>query len=427
MKVLVSAYACEPDHGSEPGVGWNVARQVSRDHEVYVITRANNRDSIEEELRREPSPRLHFLYFDLPPWARWWKRGMRGINLYYYLWQCGIYWKAKKLHQEIGLDIVHHVTFVKYWMPSFVALLPVPFLWGPVGGGESAPSAFRRAFGLRGRIYEAARDLMRWVGEHDPFVRVTAKRSRIALATTSETASRLDRLGCQTVTVRAAVGLDEQMVRSLAADPAERADGPRFVSIGRLIHWKGFHLSLRAFALADLQKAEYWVIGDGPERTRLEMEARDTGISDRVNFWGSLSREETLRSLLQADVLVHPSLHDSGGYVCLEAMAAGKPVVCLNLGGPAVLVTDETGIRVEAATPDQVVRDLAQAMEGLAKDDGLRRGMGDAGRRLIREKYLWDRRREEYSEIYRALSSRSRKTSLGSPEGNAIRCNLPSG
>ena len=118
-----------------------------------------------------------------------------GTHLYYYLWQMGIYFLAKRLHREVGFDLVHHVTFVNYWMPSFLALLPVPFVWGPVGGGESAPRAFFRTFSLRGRMYEYLRNLARFVGEHDPFTRLTAQKATIALATTSESATRLRCLG----------------------------------------------------------------------------------------------------------------------------------------------------------------------------------------------------------------------------------------
>ena len=73
------------------------------------------------------------------------------------------------------------------------------------------------------------------------------------------------------------------------------------------------------------------------------------------------------------------SFRDSGGFVVLEAMAAGLPVVCLRLGGPALTVTDETGIRVAAESPHQVVRDLAQAFEWLAKNPDDRHQMGEAG------------------------------------------------
>ena len=143
LRILVSAFYCEPGKGSEEGVGWNMAREIARHHDVWVLTRTKNRVSIEAEMSRTPIPGLHFVYCDLPRWGRWWAKGqLLEWHLYYYLWQIYVYFVAKRLHHSIRFDIVHHVTFVKYWIPSFLSRLPVPFVWGPVGGGESAPGAF---------------------------------------------------------------------------------------------------------------------------------------------------------------------------------------------------------------------------------------------------------------------------------------------
>ena len=78
LKILLSAYACEPGRGSEQGVGWNWARQMAKEHEVWVVTRANNRMPIETALAWDPLPNAHFVYYDLPRWARRWKRGPFG-------------------------------------------------------------------------------------------------------------------------------------------------------------------------------------------------------------------------------------------------------------------------------------------------------------------------------------------------------------
>ena len=109
LKVLISAYACEPGKGSEPGVGWNVAVEAARRHDVWAITRANNRPVIEAELARNPIPSLHMVYYDLPRWTRWWKRGTRGTRLYYYLWQLALYSVVRRLYRKIRFDVTHHV------------------------------------------------------------------------------------------------------------------------------------------------------------------------------------------------------------------------------------------------------------------------------------------------------------------------------
>ena len=402
LKVLLSAYACEPDRGSEPEVGWNWVKQISRFHEVWAITRANNREPIERVLGHHPIPNVHWVYFDLPRWMRFWKKGERGVYPYYYLWQVGAYFVGKKLHRQVGFDLVHHVTFANYWLPSFLALLPVPFVWGPVGGGESTPKAFYKTFSPRSRFYEYLRNLVRWLARRDVFVRLVARRAEAGLGTTDETAERLRGLGCQPVQVLSQVALpDEECVR-LSRLPTRQSNPFCLMSIGRLRHSKGCHLGLMAFA--QFHKAfpasQYWFIGDGPERKRLERLAYDLGVPDKVRFWGGMPRSQVLERIADCDVLVHPSLHDSGGWVCAEAMGAGRPVICLDLGGPALQVTQETGVKIPAVTPEQVVNDLAEAMLRLAQDSHLRTRMGEAGRKRVTEHFHWRLKGQTIANLY---------------------------
>jgi glycosyltransferase involved in cell wall biosynthesis len=406
LRILISAYACEPGKGSEPGVGWNWVQQLGRYHEVWVITRANNQEPIEKALAMKPLPNVHWVYFDLPRWARFWKKRRRGVHLYYYLWQIGAYFVARKLRRRIGFNLVHHVTFVNYWMPSFMALLPVPFVWGPVGGGESAPRAFRRCFGLRGRLYEGMRDLVRSLAQLDPFVRLMARRATMGLATTSQTEKRLRALGCRKVLVFSEAGVPAEEIAQLGILTVRQSNPFRLVSVGGLLHLKGFEFGLRAFAQfkSRFPATEYWIIGDGPERKRLEKLAHNLGIADKVRFWGTIPRAEVLEKLADCDVLVHPSLHDSGGWVCLEAMAAGRPVICLDLGGPALQVTEETGIKIPAISPSQAIADLSLAMEELARDPARRARLGLGARKRVEEHFNWEKKGLFMTKLYESLS-----------------------
>jgi glycosyltransferase involved in cell wall biosynthesis len=405
MKVLLSAYSCEPGRGSEPGVGWNVAREIAKHHEVWVLTRPDeSKDVIEGELARNPVPNMHFVYFTTPILGHIWKLGQSGaMQIHYYLWQITAYFVARKLHREINFDVVQHVTFVKYSSPSFLSLLPVPFIWGPVGGGESAPKAFWQDFNLSNKIYEFLRILVRSIGEIDLFTHLTAQQSTVVFATTEDTAQRVRKMGCPHVQILSESGLSQQEIETLAQIPPPDAAPVRFISMGRLLHWKGFHLGLRAFAQANLPDAEYWVVGDGPEQQRLQSLAADLGIIHQVKFWGRLPREETLGKLAQCQVLVHPSLHDSGGWVCLEGMAAGRPVICLDLGGPAQQVTKETGFKIAAHTLEQTVADMATAMVKISGDAQLRVQMGQAGQSRVREDYSWEAKGRLFSQLYQKI------------------------
>ena len=410
MKILLSAYSCEPGKGSERGVGWNLAREVAKHHEVWVLTRPDeSREAIEAELAQNPVPNLHFTYFTLPFWQdslRWGQSG--AMQLHYYLWQIQAYFVGRNLHRKIGFDLVHHVTFVRYSSPSFLSLLPIPFVWGPVGGGESAPLTFWTDFNWKNKLYEILRWTWRTIGELDPFTRLTARRSAIAYATTEDTAQRLSKLNATHIKLASESGISQLEIEQLSQCPPPSDSPVRFINIARLLHWKGIYLGLRAFAEANLKDAEYWIVGEGTELEKLQALTLNLGITKQVKFFGLLGREEVLVKLGQCSALVHPSLHDSGGWVPLEAMASGRPIICLDLGGPSELVTSEIGIKVPAHNPQQAVRDLANAMVKLAGNRDLCTTMGRAGQQKIKDYYSWEAKGKWLTSVYQDCVSKEK-------------------
>jgi glycosyltransferase involved in cell wall biosynthesis len=406
LRVLLSAYACAPNRGSEPSIGWHVATQVARHHETWVLTSSENEDAIRgAKLEGTTAGKPNFIFVEPFGWTPDLPTRRRAIplaaNMHYYAWQAIAFARARSLHERLRFDLVHHVTFGRYYSPSFLSLLSPPFIWGPVGGGESAPLPFWLGLGPRGVAYETLRALARSVGERDPFVRTTARRSAVATATTPETATRLRRLGVRNLGLSSAVGVSEEDLLRGPPSPQTPVGGPPFfLAVARLLPWKGIHLALRAFALASLSGVTFRVVGTGDDRTRLERLSRKLGIEDRVEFTGELPRTEVRSLLLHCLALVHPSLHDSGSSACLEAMAAGKPVICLAVGGPATQVTDETGFAIPAIHPRQSIRRIADALTRVASDEPLRTALGNNAQRRVRDVFVWGERGRALSRLY---------------------------
>lgn len=194
LRVLLSAYACEPGRGSEPGQGWNWSLQAARHHDVWVLTRSNNREAIERALAVTPQPGLRFYYYDLPAWLRSWKRRHRAVRIYYVLWQLGVLREARRLHRAHAFDVVHHVTFNTLEVPGVLWLLGAPFVWGPVGGAQEPPEALRAYFGDRW-YRERVRVWRKRLGRFNPLLRAAVRRARVILAANGETERRLAELG----------------------------------------------------------------------------------------------------------------------------------------------------------------------------------------------------------------------------------------
>jgi glycosyltransferase involved in cell wall biosynthesis len=356
MRILVFAYACEPGKGSEPEVGWLWSRMLARIGDIWVITRANNRPLVEEHLGGIPErDRMHFVFVDLPSRTRWWKRGQRGIRLYYLLWQLAALREARRLHADVGFDLAWHLTLANAWLGSVVPLLDVPFVYGPVGGGVTTPPTLLPSLGVRGLAYEAARRIARGAGRHlNPLSRLAWSRARLILVQSSPTRAWLPSSCRKRTHVFPNVVLNGTGVGPSRGVPVQSR---RALFAGRLLAWKGATLAVRA--MADLPEWTLDVAGSGPDERRLRHLAARLGVEERVTFIGHVPHEELLE-LMRRDmnVLVFPSLHEDAGWVVVEAFSCGLPVVCLDVGGPP-----ELGARaVPVSTPGRTVAALVEAI-----------------------------------------------------------------
>jgi glycosyltransferase involved in cell wall biosynthesis len=410
MKILASAYACDPHVGSEPGIGWNWVRQIARRHDCWLITRENNVEAIAERAREEGLDRLHLHGFDLPPWMRFWKRGSRGAVPYFYLWQLGLIPLARRLDREVDFDVVHHLTFASSWIPSGLSFVDKPFVWGPVGQHPPVPERFILESDRKLRLAERGRRLARTLlTRADPFMRHTVDHADCILSLGEEgmrawRPRHADRivpmLACGTEVT--APSRDPLLRDPLLRDPLPREHGLRIVFAGRLVDQKGIRLALEAFGRIAKEEptAEFHVIGKGPRAPWLEQRVQQLGLADRVVRHGHLPHEEALQRMADSDVFLFPSF-EGAGMVVVEAMARGCPVVCLDFGGPGEMVDEQRGIRVEArGSFGETVRGLADALRRLRDDEKLRVRLGQGAREWAATRATWEYKGSSLPEIY---------------------------
>lgn len=372
LKVLLSAYACEPGKGSEPGVGWNVAQELSSRVSLWVLTRANNRTAIEGS-GEEWIQQVQWIYWDPPKWLTFWKKGGRGVQLFYGIWQHGVKAVAERALSANDFDVIHHLTFGKYWIPSRLAGLPRPFVFGPVGGGECSPPGLAAGSSLRGRIAEIAKGLAIGLVSKLPGTKSLYRSAAWSFAATAQTEQALRQLGVSRVGILPQSGIRPSDLPQLAIDPPSRhrdSGELLLVTAARLIHWKAIDLAIEAVAVASRTiRVRLVVLQTGPEMKNLKALARRLGVEELVEFKGRLPRlEDVYQEIARADALVHPALHEAFGQACLEALALGVPVICLNWGGPGLIIDSTCGFAVQPGTRDETVKRLADAMISLKRE-----------------------------------------------------------
>ena len=405
LKVLISAYACEPNKGSEPEVGWQWALQMARFHDVTVLTRANNRPGIEhalESLRsRQPVPQ--FVYHDLGPFLMKFKRHSRTIKLYYLLWQKSARELIQRLHDLHHYDLMHHVTFAGFRYPSAIWGHGVPCIWGAVGGVESVPVRllpWRHPVSL---AHEALRNInnVLQTASH----RVLPSRARattVILASTPEMQRAFAKFGFA-AELMPTIGLKTQ---ELPHRPRLVSDGPlELLFVGNIITLKGIDLALDALKVSGTD-ATFTLVGSGNYLPAVKKRVEKLGLGNRVSFAGRLPREQVLRIYPQHDVFVFPSLHDTGGYAVIEAMFNELPVICLDCGGPAVAVRAGCGIKLPIGSRTTLITELAAAIRHYDRDRSAILADGKTAREMVLNFYDWDKKGEQMNERYLAAVSK---------------------
>ena len=406
-KILTCTFTCCPPGkpgftGGEDILGWNLLKQITRHHEVWSLTNAEDRASIEQALEEEPNPNLHFSYVGLPRWLRPLLRIQGGHQFYYFLWQIRAYFASRGLHKQQNFDLFHHITYANDWMASYIgAMLPIPYVRGPGGGAHRTPKGFEKEYTVGGRIWEKIRAIGQWFLRRDPFFARGHGRASAILVCNQASIAAVPSNWSKKVHLFPVTGVTSE---DLAPEPTTGNTGQPFrvLSAGSLIRVKGFSLAIKAFKeFSDRHPdAEFDIIGSGPEGPRLRSLIQETSLDSKVHLVPHMPRGELLSNMESHDVFLFPSLRDGGGAVVIEAMAAGKPVVCLDTGGPVLHITGDWGFKIVPRSPDDAVRELASALEQLYNDEDLRSRMGKAARKRAEMVYHWDRLGEQLMNIY---------------------------
>ncbi len=376
-KIFVSAYACEPGLGSEIGVGWHWVLEMSREFELWVLTRESNRGTIEPWIAEHPEyAGIHFLYFDLPKWARFWKKGLRGVRTYYNIWQALTNRIVKRTMLDNGIEVFHHVTYGNAMWPVSSYGSRQTFIWGPIGGLETIPEDYSCHYGKKAALIERIR-------------RIAVKRTAASRAF-KQRCRRADLIICKTELTQSLLPRDtvkkSVVLTDVAADIKERAiastahSGVNFIAVGRLDAWRGFDIAILALAEAVKTNGNIHltILGKGIDRERLEAIAKDAGVEDKVTFTGQVSSDKYEQLMAEADVVLNPSLKEGAVTVSFDAMALGKPLIALDTTGYTRNFSSSHSIIIPRGERSATISAFADAMLQLAQNPTLRQSMSTA-------------------------------------------------
>jgi glycosyltransferase involved in cell wall biosynthesis len=405
LRVLIVAEHASFKFGGEASLPLHYFRYLrARGVECWMVLHERTRGELEELLGQEIR-RITFI-----PDTRWqvllWKAGHllpQRLQVFTSGWAIRLITQrrqrkeARRLVRDLRVNVVHEPIPVSPRMPSMLHDVGAPVIFGPMNGDMGFPPGFPHLDRKREKVLiRLARKLAGPMNRLSP-----GKRKAALLLVANERTRRALPPGlCRNVKVMVENGVDLPLWRLPRSHRS--TEGPIvFGYMGRLVALKACNLMLRAFAdvLAE-HSARLILMGDGPERPRLERLAADLGIAEHVQFHGWLSQQNCAIALAGCDALILPSLHECGGAVVLEGMAAGLPVIAADWGGPADYIDPSCGILIPPKDPESYVDGLAEAMLRLARSPELRAQMGHAARAKVEQEFCWERRIDSMIDLY---------------------------
>jgi glycosyltransferase involved in cell wall biosynthesis len=404
--VLLSAYACCPGRGSEPGYGWNYLLQYAKVFEkVILVTSLQDHEAVREKLRelgivnitlkvvrmRFGLDRLHYM-------------PVGGIHLHYLLWLKEALAVIQSLPDRI--DFAHHLTYGSLQFGSPLYKLDCPFIFGPVGGGQRTNTIFYPLMGAKARFFERVRNgVSSLFYRFSPFFKGTIRRASLIYCTNEETRAEARRFlplrQHDKIKMMLDTSLDARFLTGDIVRPEKVArdgshGGGRFSAlwVGRLLPRKGVEILLNTVKHLKGENFHLTIAGDGPLREKVLAFIRDNGLEEQVNFVGYVDQRAILDYYRAADVLLFFSYRDSTGLQIMEAFSQGVPVISFDQFGASLLIQEEVGIKIPLEEDLAALQErIAGTLRELIREPGRAQVMG-RNAAVYASRFSWEYRME---------------------------------
>lgn len=401
MKILYLAFACNPFSGSEAQCGWSWPMAMKEYADITVLTREENRIDIERFMQEQNINNIKVYYHDIPSWMNIYYKKGKLYHAYYVLWQYSSLKCIKELHNKYHFDYIHQVTLGDFRIINPSYKLKTKFIFGPVGGAQLTPEVFKE-YTKNDQKSEIVRKQINNLVVNNIFYKRALNRIEYVFAANKETQVFLQKHMqhpeyCYLLTEN---GISKNKLQGLQI--REKKDVVTLLWAGRMVNRKGLKFLLDVLSIMKTQK-EYllYLVGDGPELEVLKNYAQELNLETKIKFLGKVSYKEMQQIYKKSDIFVFPSLRETTGTVLFEAMSNSLPIITFNQNGADLLIDKSCGIKINInQSLQKVKKEFAEGLSKLIESKELREQLGQAGYKLIEEKYTWEDKCEIFKEKY---------------------------
>jgi glycosyltransferase involved in cell wall biosynthesis len=420
LKILLSAFVCHPDKGSEEGMGWQWLKELSKEHEVYALISSflDQEEPVRAAVDRLPHrANIHLTFIPMPPESKVIVAVFPSFSFYNQCveWQKHALKEAEKLLQTVDIDIIHHVTYGSWLLPNYLWKLPRLFVLGPVSGSQHLPLVGYSFLPVKGIVTELVRTAYSfWARLTSVASREAVRNANLVLCSNLETLNEIGSIRDPKITLLMSdsgiaflpkASDEHSNLKSEPSNPSKSTSISLFWA-GLIEPRKNFGLLLNALQV--LPSDISWklvVAGEGPLLPYWVKKVTQLGLQSNIEFLGQVPYRQMEEYYQKADIFVFPSLREGSPTVILEAMTYKLPVIGLKLNGTATVLSQDCGVLIDVKSRKQLINDFANAITRLARDHDLRRQIGERGYERVKAFYTWEERGKKMSSLYQEVLS----------------------
>lgn len=406
LKILVNAYACAPDRGSEPGMGWNWCVHLAKHCELFIICEEEHRESIEAALASLPqAENMHFYYNPIPERVREMCRNQGDWRFYAYYkrWQKEALNMALRIVSEHEIDVLHQLNMIGFREPGYLWKIEgIPFVWGPVGGLKQFPPAYLQGSGLKMRSFVRLKNFINTLQiRFDRRVDQAMRRANLLISSIPDSYRAIKRYK----------QLESVLIPETGCFLTENVPTGRFYNqdfnvmwVGKFDFRKQLPLALKAVAATGNREIILNVYGEGDEIQKIEAKrlTEELGIRDQVVWHGNQPHNVVQQAMREAQLFFFTSVSEDTSTVILEAISNRLPVLCFDACGFGAVIDETVGRKIPLITPSESVKDFAVQLNQLYDNRKLLEEMS-LNCESLQHKLSWDEKARRVVALYRQV------------------------
>lgn len=410
LKILVSAYACSPYQGSEPGMGWNFVLGLSQFHEVHVISeKLKWEPEIEKEFSKKPELNKNLKFYFIEKKRNKILRKIWPPSYYWYYrqWQKEAYQLALELDLRENFDIIHQLNMVGFREPGYLWKINKPFVWGPIGGMENTSWKLLLNLDLKNLIYYLSRNIINW------FQIVLLIRPRKAaqrpnnflIAATPKNQENIKKYWKCESSIITEVGQEEK--QTLVLNERLYNNPLRIIWSGQHTGGKALNILLNGLSLLpDHVKWQLSILGSGKMTFSWKRLAKKLNLEKNIHWTGWINKKEAHSLMEGSHVICITSIKDLTSTVTLEALSFGLPVICIDHCGFSHVINETCGIKIPVSNPKKLISGFSQSITNLYENEPWRLQMSRGAINRAAE-FSWKNKIDQLNTIYELLLNKS--------------------